>query len=73
MNGIKRCRLRAGITQTSLAEQMDISQSTVAMWETGKSRPRIAALPILANVLQATVPELLDDTDNKYEDQEAAH
>lgn len=59
------------MTQKALAVQMAISQSTVAMWETGKSKPRTAALLILAGKLQATVAELLDDTVCENESAEA--
>lgn len=59
------------MTQKALAERMMVSQSTVAMWETGKSKPRTAALLILASKLQATVTELLEDTSCENESAEA--
>ena len=40
MNSIKCKRESAGWTQARLARELGISRATVAMWETGKSRPR---------------------------------
>lgn len=47
-----------GLSQQKLAEELGVSQSTVAMWETGDRRPRSTQLPKLAQVLGCTIDEL---------------
>jgi transcriptional regulator with XRE-family HTH domain len=53
-------RQKAGIPhQSALAVLMDCKQQTVNRWEAGVSRPRDKQLPLLAQVLQADVNELM--------------
>ena len=47
------------MNQSDIAKFLGVSQSTVAMWETGKSMPRAEMLPKLAECLGCTVDELL--------------
>lgn len=47
-----------GLSQQELAEELGVSQSAVAMWETGKRKPRSGELPKLAQVLGCTIDEL---------------
>ena len=54
-------RKAAGITQIELSEALEVAQSTVAMWETGKAYPRAALLPKIAQILGCTVDELLSE------------
>ena len=56
---IKEAREKAGFTQQDLADELGVSQSTVAMWETQKSLPRTDKLPALAKILGCTIDELL--------------
>ena len=58
MNSIKCKRESAGWTQARLARELGISRATVAMWETGKSRPRYDMLPKIAGLLGCTIDEL---------------
>lgn len=51
-------RAAMGITQRELAQMLGISQSTVAMWETGERSPKIHMIPKLAQVLGCTIDEL---------------
>lgn len=55
----KTARERSGLTQRDLAAALGIVQSTVSMWEVGKTRPRAKLLPKLAALLNCTVDELL--------------
>lgn len=59
LNNIKAMRKRAKITQAALAEQLGISQSTVAMWESQDNLPRAGMLPELAKILNCTIDDLL--------------
>ncbi len=56
----KILRKESGITQTELAEKLKVKQSTIAMWETGKSKPRTDDLYIIAEVLGVSVDKVLD-------------
>ncbi len=58
MNGIKKLRKKAGLTQFHLAECLSIEQSTISKWETGESKPRTNMLPVLAKALNCTIDEL---------------
>ena len=59
MKGLKRLRKRCDLTQEQLAKRLDVSQSSVAMWETGKTRPRGDRLAKLALVLDCSFEELI--------------
>lgn len=61
MNNIKKLRAAKSLTQNGLAERLKINQSTVAMWETGKSMPNAALLPKIAEILGCTIDELFSD------------
>lgn len=41
---IREARLRAGLTQKDLAERAGTTQSAVARWERGRSRPTVETL-----------------------------
>ncbi|MBR1534273.1 MAG: helix-turn-helix transcriptional regulator [Ruminococcus sp.] len=55
------CQLRKEkhMTQTALAEQLNLSNRTVSKWENGDGLPDISVLPQLADALGVTVDELL--------------
>lgn len=57
---IKNLRLAKGMTQEELAEYTGVSSRAVSRWENGKTYPDISLLPILANIFEVTVDELLD-------------
>lgn len=55
----KSAREKSGLTQRDLATELGIDQSTVSLWEVGKTQPRAKLLPRLARILGCTVDELL--------------
>ena len=57
--GVRAFRLSTGLTQKDVGEALEVKRSTVAMWETGKSRPRAEMLLKLANLFCCTTDELL--------------
>lgn len=68
MERIKELRISRGFTQKGLADALNVSRSTVAMWETGKSQPDNLALNKLADLLTTTCDYLLgrsDEAENK--------
>ena len=56
---LKRIRKEKGMKQEFIAEQIGVRQSTVAMWETGKSMPRGETMIKLAKLLNCTIDDLL--------------
>jgi len=55
---VREARLATGLSQSDLAGRLGVTQSTVALWETGKTAPRRSLMPKLAAVLKVTVMEL---------------
>ncbi len=56
---IKKLRLANGISQESLANQLNVVRQTVSKWEKGISAPDAEMLPQLARILNTTIDELL--------------
>lgn len=56
---IKELRRSKKMTQEELSSLLNVSRTTVTMWETGKALPRAELLPNLAQILGCTVDELL--------------
>ena len=56
---IREYRKRAGMTQAELAKRLDVDQSAVSLWESGKTRPLRKLHKRLAEILGCTVEELL--------------
>jgi transcriptional regulator with XRE-family HTH domain len=55
---LARLRRAAGLTQREVATAVGIKPSSVAQWETGRSRPDLERLPILAKLYRVTLEEL---------------
>ena len=56
---IKRIRLSRKITQEEFAEQVGVTWSTVARWETGEVEPDVKYLPKFAEILGVSEQDLL--------------
>lgn len=54
-------RERAEMTQMQVSQALNIPQSTIASWETGRSKPRADKLPLIAKLLGCTVDDLLKE------------
>jgi len=61
---VKKLRLKNGITQQQLADQLNVSMQTVSRWETSVTYPDIVMLPILARYFRVSVDYLLSDGGN---------
>lgn len=48
-----------GITQKDLATKLGVDQSTISLWESGKTAPRASLLPQIAKICKCTIDELL--------------
>ena len=57
--GFKNAREKSGMTQQEAARVLGTDQSTVCLWDTGKTKPRASLLPKIAEVYGCTIDELL--------------
>jgi len=55
---IKKLRKQMRITQSQLAERLNVSQSTVASWENGTRRPDLDLVPAIAAVFGVSVNDI---------------
>ena len=62
---LKEKRIQNKLTQSSLAEMLNVSDRTVSKWETGNGYPNITMLNTIANCLNTSVSELMDSEDIK--------
>jgi Response regulators consisting of a CheY-like receiver domain and a winged-helix DNA-binding domain len=58
-NSIKKIREEKGFSQEELAKKLNLAQSTIGMWESGKRTPKLDELNRLARVLNITVNRLI--------------
>ncbi len=56
---IAKLRREQGITQSALADKLNISNRTVSKWENGDGLPDISLLPEIARIFGVSVDELL--------------
>lgn len=56
---IAECRKEKGLTQSQLAEMLNITDKAVSKWETGKGLPDVSIMIELCNILGINVNELL--------------
>ena len=61
---IRKLRRENGFTQEQLAEKVSVSFQTVSRWETGVVYPDIELLPVLAELFETRVDELIGCTKN---------
>ena len=64
---IKDLRQENNLTQEELANDLSVSFQAVSRWENGMSYPDIEILPILANMFDITVDDLLEVDVHKKE------
>lgn len=62
---LKEKRVQSKLTQSTLAEMLNVSDRTVSKWETGNGYPDITMLNTIAKCLNTTLSELLDSDDIK--------
>lgn len=56
---LRPLRLKAGLTQSALAEKLGVSDGAVSRWETGEAYPDVTLLPALSMLLGVSVDALL--------------
>ncbi|CAG7644932.1 helix-turn-helix domain-containing protein [Paenibacillus allorhizosphaerae] len=62
---ISRLRKEKDMTQLELAEKLNISHQAVSKWERGDSMPDIGTLPLLSELFQVSVDDLLHGGERK--------
>lgn len=65
---IAECRKEKNLTQTELADKLNITNKAISKWETGNGTPDVSILLELCNELGITVNELLSGERIKAED-----
>lgn len=55
---VKELRLSTEMTQEQLAEKLNVTRSSVAMWENGEALPRADKLPELAKIFGCSIDDL---------------
>ena len=63
---LKKLRNEKGISQKSLAEELYVSQQTVAKWETDKATPNPEMLKKIASYFNISVDSLLGYADSPF-------
>ena len=58
---LTKIRKSKGLTQTDLAERCGFSRNSIVNWETGKREPKIGDIKKLAEALEVSPNDLLDD------------
>lgn len=61
-NKIRALRLKAGLTQEKIAEELNVSFQTISKWENNICAPDISMLPKLSVFFGVTIDELFDLT-----------
>lgn len=60
---IREARRSCGLSQEQLAEKISVSRSAVAKWETDKGLPDVGNLKMLSRLLNVSVDQLLDESE----------
>jgi transcriptional regulator with XRE-family HTH domain len=59
---IKELRTKNGITQEKLAEQLNVSRSAIAKWESNGGTPEIGNLKLISEIFSVSIDSLIDET-----------
>ena len=60
----KELRNNAGLTQQEIARSLDVSQSTITMWENDKRRPDLEMLEFIADFFNVDLNYLTGNSNN---------
>lgn len=62
---LKQLRKEANLTQQKLAENLNVSQQTIAFWERGERKPKLEAINNIAKYFNVSAEYLQGETDSK--------
>ena len=57
-SNIKALRKKSGLTQTQLAEELNVQRTMISAYEDGRSEPRLSTLLILTTIFDVSMDEL---------------
>lgn len=63
---IKKFREQKNISQSELAEKLNVTRQAVSNWETGKTQPDINTLHKIADMLEISIDELIYGNKRTY-------
>lgn len=58
-NAIRQVRIKAGLSQSQLAEKIGVKQKDISRWETGARKPKLETLQKIANACNANIIDLV--------------
>lgn len=61
---LKQARKNANLSQKELASKLNITQQSLANWESGKTTPRQKRLEEISQILKIPISDLLEDNSN---------
>ena len=61
---LTKLRKDNNLSQEALAEKLNMSRQAISKWESGNSYPDMSTMINICKVLNCTLEDLLDDTDN---------
>ena len=61
---LKQLRAEKGMTQVQLAQMLDVSKGTVAMWETSKRKPSFEILSKLSDIFDRRMDYIIGYSDD---------
>ena len=61
------CRKKQGLSQSDLADLLNVSRQSVSKWETDEAKPDTDKLLSLSKILEVSVDWLLDESKEKIE------
>ena len=69
---IRECRMKKGLTQEQLGQELGVSTQSISRWENSATYPDIIMLPIIADYFEITIDQLMGRTrECKAEEREA--
>lgn len=60
-NKLKEARIRRRLTQSQLAEKVNVSPGTISNWENGSTSPKVKKIKELCLTLKIDIDDMLDD------------
>lgn len=62
---LRKLRKKKGLTQTQLADLLQVDQTSVSMWERGITQPRVKKCMELTAILDCSLDELFQSKETK--------
>lgn len=60
-NNLKQLRLSKNLSQTELANKLNITKKTISHWETGYTEPSLQQLVMLSQIFEISIDDLIFD------------